>query len=980
MRKDDVVNRFLQQYAADWASGEARALTAYLDDYPGFEEVIREQHALLVAEAGAQGGRASERIGPFELQRLLGRGGQGEVWLAEDERLGRPVALKVLRGLDRVGPREAARLEREAILTSRLSHPAICPIYEAGSVEGHTFIAMRHVEGMSLAKLLSQCREGEAPHARLVSPPRTAPDRSAWVSYFREAAEALAHAHERGVVHRDVKPANLFVTAEERPVLLDFGLARLLESEGTDPTRTRSLSGTPAYIAPEQLSLPEGVRDPRVDVYALGVTMYEALSGKRPFEGPTRDRLFRAILEEEPVRLIDREPTLPRELCTVVETAMARRPEHRYATAQALAADLARVGLGEPITARPTPRWRRALRIVRRHPAKATMLAALLLLAIASGWLAMSWGTFRDGRNAQREALVQGHLEEGFLEASEGDAERAVQAFEAARSLVGDRPLILSGLAITHLERRDHEAAREVLERVPSEAPWRASLLASAELLAVGPERDAPLVGAQVHPQTPTAWFVEGHRRLMHGHRGRQAAFKESVDALLESLAHPDPDPAFLYFVLADALSHAPREGWNRRIADILEERWPDRARALQLVGMLARTFDPERAERVWERGFEIAPDHRIAMRLAQLLVRDGSRADAMRTWLQRAHDLAADDEDRAWVLLREGYIQRFRRDREAALESFLSSHRLDPRTTAATWEAANDLVTLGRVSEAIALCEDAIARRPHDPVAWTWLAQRDLQEGRTGLAAERLDRALGANRWYVDALHARGAAHAAAGEDAAARAVFDEAIACSPRISAARRRMIVRAALQEGDFTRARQQIAPLARNGSAWVKRASRLLLALQGDRTLEDDPVLDAELAARRAEIAGDFEAEARAWVRLVRMRQSPVSVIGPVQFHAGEAELLVAAKEDDLDRVKRVWKGIASYHESFVSAATADERLRRALGEAGARLRGDNTFGRWRDEATRPLKADEDLLQTLDRLTASLEAADALLAAP
>jgi len=217
----------------------------------------------------------SQRVGPYRLVRELGRGGQAIVWLAEDSRIGRQVALKMLPHLGPGGEEALRRFRREAEVAARLEHPGICSVFEAEIDHGTPYIAMRYVAGETLARRLAVARDAQA----------APPDRGALrdlALLFEKAARALHAAHEAGIVHRDVKPANLMITPEGEPVVLDFGLAREDDASAPALSLTGEVSGTPAYMSPEQMT-GRSRPDRRTDVWSLGIALYEAATLAHPF-------------------------------------------------------------------------------------------------------------------------------------------------------------------------------------------------------------------------------------------------------------------------------------------------------------------------------------------------------------------------------------------------------------------------------------------------------------------------------------------------------------------------------------------------------------------------------------------------------------------------------------------------------------------------------------------------------------------------
>jgi hypothetical protein len=281
-----------------------------------------------------------------------------------------------------------------------LNHPNIVPVFSAGCDRDIPFYAMPLIKGQSLADILRSMRERDLTSATRPLAPVAGevPDRPWPMTVARwglQAAEALEHAHSLGVIHRDIKPSNLIVDAEDRLWVTDFGLARVA-CNGAGPTSTRDLVGTLRYMTPEQIRGEPGAGDPRADIYALGVTLYEAVTLRPIFEASDRSELVQRILNEEPPAPRTIVPRVPRDLETIILKAMDKVPAGRYSTARALADDLRRVLEDRPIEARRPGVIERGLRWSRRH-------RALLATAVAGVVLSMAIGTLTLYR-AKRQA------------------------------------------------------------------------------------------------------------------------------------------------------------------------------------------------------------------------------------------------------------------------------------------------------------------------------------------------------------------------------------------------------------------------------------------------------------------------------------------------------------------------------------------------------------------------------------------------
>lgn len=459
-------------------------------------------------------GSAFERIGDYELLRELGHGGQGYVHLARDVRLNRLVAIKLLPPAMLVSDRARQRFVREAEAASRLADPGICTVYETGeSEDGVPFIAMQYIDGSSLSTLLTDARaqaavDGELKNLILPEPSQVTGQTGEYelgprglgplLSAVESIARSLHVAHESGMVHRDVKPGNVMLNRDGRPVILDFGLAKLDDEADSGLTKTGDIMGTPAYMAPEQVSRADRRSDRRYDIYALGVTLYECLTLKRPFHGPTREALYRNILTREPTPPSRLNPRIDRDLEVVVLTAMEKDPDRRYHTALEFAEELRRVRQYEPIEARPAGTLLKLRRWAQRNPRVAALWAAIIVL-LSTGLSISAWQNRRlDSANA---SLAQTNVELG---SSNGKLAAANVALESTNQLLEDKRLEAErnaaearanserlGQALTRIKRlsdrrvlrRLEDRARKLWPATPERIPEFERWIADAESL-----------------------------------------------------------------------------------------------------------------------------------------------------------------------------------------------------------------------------------------------------------------------------------------------------------------------------------------------------------------------------------------------------------------------------------------------------------------------------------------------------------------
>jgi len=338
-------------------------------------------------------------LGDFKVDRLLGRGGMGEVYLARQNSLNREVALKVLRP-DLTNPTYLRRFEAEAWAAAKLNHPNIVHIYSLGNFDELRFIAMEYVQGTNLREFLAKKGTPDLPQA---------------LSIMRQAGAAVGAAGEVGLVHRDIKPENLLLTKKGQVKVADFGLCRDLDDDRHHVTQPGVTMGTPLYMSPEQAR--GQAMDHRSDLYSLGVTYYHMLAGHPPFRAETALALAMKHVVDIPVDLSVHRPDLPPELCRLVMKLMAKLPADRYQSAAEMLRDLAKIReslqvsaltAGKNVVAEPSPKDVFALidtspkpkvktstaalaRPILRWPSRRTLLAASavgLLFGLLSGWLA----------------------------------------------------------------------------------------------------------------------------------------------------------------------------------------------------------------------------------------------------------------------------------------------------------------------------------------------------------------------------------------------------------------------------------------------------------------------------------------------------------------------------------------------------------------------------------------------------------------
>ncbi len=409
----DDAQRLYLVFLARRKAGEDLDLDAFVDQHPEVAEELREIHKgcddwysreidLLKKCLEMSGTEDPPRVlGDFRIIRKIASGGMATVYEAKQISMGRRVALKILPPHLAASEKAVKRFQREAQAGGRQSHPGIVTIFSMGEHEGVSYIAEELVEdGTTLADNLEKFRK----------------DKKLPKGYCREAAQvvaevadALMYAHQSQVIHRDVKPSNILMTREGKPKVGDFGLAKV--EDALSLSRTGDFAGTPFYMSPEQaLSRRIGI-DSRTDIYSLGVTLYETITLKRPFEGKTSHEVLKQIIFHEPSDPCRLNPRVPRDLANICLKAMEKEPKHRYQIMSDFADDLRRYLNGEMVHAKPIPLPARFMKRVKRHPVISTailvVVCALLSVAGVALWSQSRLEAEREVKNAIAAFMMQ---------------------------------------------------------------------------------------------------------------------------------------------------------------------------------------------------------------------------------------------------------------------------------------------------------------------------------------------------------------------------------------------------------------------------------------------------------------------------------------------------------------------------------------------------------------------------------------------
>jgi len=733
---------------------EVEALLAYDERAGKFIEspAFEEARELIVDDDPSD--LTMEAVGPFKILKKLGSGGMGDVYLAQDSRLGRNVALKLLdRNL--IGHNESRnRFLREARLASALDHPNICTIHEIGEASGILYIAMQYVEGETLKQVV-----GSQPLGL-----------DSLLSIGLQVANALSAAHARGIIHRDIKSSNIIVTPRGQAKVLDFGLAKPLEKEDgeTELTRAGAVMGTPSYMSPEQA---RGERaDHRSDIFSFGVVMYEMATGRTPFKAKSRAETMNAVINEPHTTVAKFNQEIPAELSTIIDRALSKDPAHRYQNIEEVLLDLRRLGRAAGLVGSGDSQ-EAAIEYVplKRRSARRRVWAMSLLglaLLVVLGVLFPSLRPFpqwRGGPSAQPEGEIRS-LAVLPLENLSSDPSQEYFADGMTDALIGDLAKIKGLQVISRTSAMHYKGTRKPLNEIASEL--KVDAVVEGTVLRSG---DRVQVRAQlIRAATDHHIWSETYERdlrdvLMLQSEIAQAVVREIQIKILPAeqvrltTNRPVNRKAFDDYLQGRFLY------WNRRTVENLHK-------AIRLF-QSAVNEDPGYAPAYV--GLADCYNH-----LGSELIGEQSPIVARRQGEEAATKALNIDNEQAEAHVALGFVKHFNWDWAAAEQEFKLAIELNPNLANAHTFYASFLVSRGRIGEAIA---EANRAQELDPFSLAISVHRGfiLENARHfDEAIEQLRRVIAMDQDNYQAHWFLGHTYAATGR-------FGEAIATSEKAAA---------------------------------------------------------------------------------------------------------------------------------------------------------------------------------------------------
>jgi serine/threonine protein kinase/Flp pilus assembly protein TadD len=857
---ESLVGQVADEFLSRQKRGDQPSIEEYAARYPHAAGLLRNVlTSLRLIEQSSEGEARSlplgdagpaETLGDFRIVREVGRGGMGVVYETEQLSLGRRVALKVLPFAAALDARQLRRFKNEAQAAAHLRHPHIVPVYAVGCERGLHYYAMQLIDGRSLAELIAELRsddkataadaevdkvtrwqgsddkvtrwQGDKVTEEADTHPVTLSLRHRFQTIARlgvQAAEALAHAHREGIIHRDVKPANLLVDTRGDLWVTDFGLARLHNEVGL--TLSGDLLGTLRYMSPEQASGNSALIDPRSDVYSLGATLYELLALCPVFDGQDRQALLRQIAGEMP-RLLG--SAVPVELETIVRKALEKEPASRYGTAQELADDLRRFLEDKPIRAR-RPSWlEQARRLARRHRPVVWSVAAALLVTLAVVAGCVGW-VVRDqaARQARSTQELRTALDQAQLARREGRWPQAQLAGQRVAALIRDgavEPALAAQVQRLLGELDEEEADRRLIARV----------------------EEIRLLQAEVHVKESRFASERAipEYRLAFGEYGLRADRTAPAEAVALLRRRP---PAVRGTLIA-ALEHWLLLAHQEKAEEI---DWLEQVLATADSGPWWRAVRAARCRRdrpaleSLAREVEVAAQPPEALLILALVLRQRGATESSVTLLRRAQEAFPDD---FWINHNLGMA--LKNAEPPKLEEAIGFLRvavaLRPRSAGVRLNLGTVLWHSGRLDEAAAAFRRAIALKPDYAAAYHNL-------GRVLGALDRLDEAVAALRKEVDLTPERAGAHYNLGivlmkqdRHQEAAAAYRRAIALKPDFAEAHCNLGVAlwkqsefaqalTALQRGHELGSRRPDWPYP--SARWVEDCQRLLEEARADR---------------------------------------------------------------------------------------------------------------------------------------------------
>lgn len=751
-----------------------------------------------------------ERIDHFRIDREIGRGGQGVVYEAWDTVLERKVALKVLGTAGVLSEGGLERFRRESGIASRFDHPGLCTVYATGAHMGAPYIAMRFVDGESLSvrikKKQKERRPGEPPRLfdgdeptgesswRRRDENRSSPVRTA--ALFYDIACALDAAHEIGIVHRDIKPANIMLQKSLDPVILDFGMARDLESDNA-LTRTGDIFGTPAYMAPEQLGTKKPTVDRRTDVYALGVALYEALTFGLPFNEPTYEALYNSILTTTPKPPEKVNPEIPRDLSTIVAVAMERDPSRRYQSAADLAEDLRRFVAREPILARPMSGFMKSWRWAQREPFKATALLIAFLAAAAVGWGAFTYREFKKREAAQlaaeesarRRAALETAIDRGFfayerIEFESGEiaiggrdlTNESLAHFDEALAIDPSAFEAVAGKVLVLLRRRPEDAEAVVRPYLDDARLGKYARFVMDRIIGIRVGRvkpDTPPTIAVLDVDSLMAFLI-GISEIDRRHRGYPS---RAVDYLTKA-ALLSPRPRLIYLhQLAHAHFHDVDHPLRATVCETLAYLGRDSELSQFWLGLVLFRGDPEAARRAFERARDLGMN-------------------------------AAEAEAYQGLIL--GHLRRF----PESIAAFRRALELRPGSVENVARLARTLIDADQPSEAVRLIEDDLRTGPSTPFLLNILGVAYQKVGRAADAKQCFEKSMEMRPDDIIHMDFVASFYASIGMIVEAEKILDRALTFDPHHRGFLE-LLAKIRIEKGDFDGARKVLDDLAQSG---------------------------------------------------------------------------------------------------------------------------------------------------------------------